>query len=88
MKKRKEEGKRAMLNVNIADKRTEDYRWVHRSWWIACIFLTNCTRRAPTPPPYVAFGGEGSSLGKAESGGKSYSAFIFIFSSYTSYACF
>jgi hypothetical protein len=26
MKKRKEEGKRAMLNVNIADKRTEDYR--------------------------------------------------------------
>lgn len=47
LKKRKEEGKAARLNVNVIDKRSELYR-------------------APTPPPYVAFGGEGSSLGSAK----------------------
>lgn len=50
MRERREKGLSDRLNVNILDKRSEDYR-------------------EPTPPPYVAFGGEGSSLGTVESGG-------------------
>lgn len=50
VKLRQEKGQSTQLNVNISDKRGEDYR-------------------APTPPPYIAFGGEGSSLGTVASGG-------------------
>lgn len=50
VKSRHEKGLNPQLNVNISDKRGEDYR-------------------APTPPAYVAYSGEGSSLGKVASGG-------------------
>ena len=79
MKERREKGLNNRLNINILDKRHEDYRYLIANYTVFSFlfvarfnFMNFCLLRAPTPPPYVAFGGEGTSLGTVDSGGTNF----------------